>query len=82
MRFKRMSRRTEAPRCTTRYNLKLPPVLWQIFTRYDLTQSVLHRVGGSASHARRDVRIGVQCKGYASVPQKLLDVLGVYVAGE
>ena len=82
--LKRMSPRTQAsyPIRTTYDDLNRHPVLRQTFTGHNLTQSVLHRASSSASHAGQDVAVCVQRKGYASVSQKLLDVLGVYVAGE
>jgi hypothetical protein len=80
MRFTHISYRTEAS--YLHYIYRLHPVLRQAFTEHNLAHSILHRAGGSASHAGRDVAVCVQREGYADMSQKLLDVLGVYASAE
>ena len=47
-----------------------------------LPQGFVHRIADAAVHALEDVAVGVQRLRYGGVPQELLDVLGVDVAGE
>jgi hypothetical protein len=42
-----------------------------------LRESCLHSSDGLVSHARQEVRVGVESHGYGSMPHKLLDELRV-----